>query len=488
MLPERAKRSAADVVRWSVILIAAAGVCGAGFYFWKYQQPAEKVAQGRFENPGRNYLLLALGPEWKPDLKRANQAGLDLALKRAEGAWVTIRTHQPKGEPPSVSELSDTALAKWRERIRDFEPIDRAARTTLSGRQAEIVTGEGTLDGQHVRGQTVSMVAGGITYQLNFEAPKEQYAAFEGDFQQARKNFQLMGEAFDNTKDVTDLQTREFFGSKYPYRLEFAAKGWKEAPELDTGSRFDDLKLADKKKLADVAVSARQTQDLAAMRDRFIETQARLYSKVTKRDVDGSPFQINGRRALRATLLATTGTGEDRFIHATFVKEKDRVYVVKCTCVADNRGTYEPTFELLAQSFEPLDRLPEEVVAERNKKSPPVAKKSEDEKMEAKAEGKSLPKVEGDAAPAKKTEMAPKKDASPAPKPADAAAKQDAKEEMKPAAKAPAKEEMKPEAKADPKKSETKKEEAKKDETKKETKDPKKDDPKKKKKSLDDID
>jgi hypothetical protein len=158
--------------------------------------------------------------------------------------------------------------------------------------------------------------------------------------------------------------------------------------------------------------------------------------------------------------------------------------VVKCTCVADNRGTYEPTFELLAQSFTPLDRLPEEVVAERNKKTSPLAKKTEEEKPD----GKSLPKTEGDAAPAKKkTDESAKKVEMPTEKKADEKGKTDAKEEMKPAVRPPAKEDSKEEMKAPPK-SEAKKDEAKKEMKGPKKEDPKKDDPKKKKKSLDDID
>jgi hypothetical protein len=360
----------------------------------------------------------------------------------------------------------------WKDRVRDFTPFGRPGKTNLAEYPAEVILGEGTVDGLTVRCQTVCMIHEGIIYELSFEAPKDRFNELEREFTQARLSFEILGEHTEGTKAFTDNDLIAFASKKYPYQLHAPVRQWREAPDLQSDSRFDDLKLIDRAKSGELTVSPRKGTDLGDARVRYVKRQRQLYQdKVRERPEDSIELAINGRQAYR-TALVVTAQGEEFLLHTTFIKGDGLIFTVQCRAPAEKRDVYEPIFAKLVSSFEVLDKIPEPAKNEAAHAGP-----APEEKPEAKEPAK-----------AEKKEAAAMASDKPEPAAAPPAAAKTASKEPPAAAKRKSLDDLDadamPAAKSSPKKMDEAKKEGK---AKPETKDAKKVEPKKKK-SLDDLD
>jgi len=361
------------------VLIAT--IVGFGVYFGKdvLKGPAPKDRPG-FQNPGRHYVFYALPSPWKTDEGRAKRAGYELVLHRADlGGWVTLRTDVVKDEVVDPREVAEQITAKWKDRIPDFKPADQLGKMKLAGEDAVVVEGEGSLDGKPTRGRSLVLVAGGIKYVMGFEAPVEEWDKLERDFTLARESLEISAGAIAPVKTLGENDVAAFESKKFPYRLSVPSRTWREVPDLQTESRFDDLKLQDKFRLGEVVVQARETKDLPGMRVRYVEAKKRLYeNKVREIESAIEKVKIRGREAMR-TLLVVSNAGGDFMLFTTFVKGDGLVFQIQCRAPLDKRDVYEPLFAKITDSFEVLDRPP--APPEPEKKDPTIDKQPDVKKI-----------------------------------------------------------------------------------------------------------
>ena len=348
------------LVKGVVAGLLIAGCLGVGGWYGKdlFSKPAPKERPG-YQNPGRNYVFYALPAPWMEDAKRANIAGFELALRRDDlHGWVTIRSELMKEDVLDPKEVAEQVAMKWTDRIPDFKPSQKLGRMDLAKHPAIVVEGEGTLDGKPVRGRTLVLAAGGVKYMMGFEGPLDEWEKLERDFALARESFELTGGTVTPVKTLGENDVAGFESRKFPYRLSVPAGAWREVPDLQTDSRFDDLKLQDKARLGEVVVTVRETKDLPGMRVRYVEHQARLYENKV-RELEGSieKLSIRGKPAMR-TILIVSNAGGDFMLHTTFIQGDGLVYQMQCRAPVDKRDVYEPIFVKIAGSFEILDRPP----------------------------------------------------------------------------------------------------------------------------------
>lgn len=342
------------------VLIAA--ILGVGGWYGKdlFSKPLSKDRPG-YQNPGRNYVFYALPSPWKEDPRRTNNAGYDLALHRADlGGWVTLRSELTKDEAVDPKEVVEQAAEKWKDRISDFKVSEHVGKMDLGKQSAVVVEGEGTLQGKPVRGRTLVLVAGGVKYSMGFEGPVDEWDKLERDFAMARENLELTGGSTAPVKTLGENDVATFESKKYPelpYRLSTPAGAWREVPDLQTDSRFDDMKLQDKARLGEVVVTVRETKDLPGMRVKYVERQTKLYeNKVRELEGGIEKLTIHGKPAMR-TILIVSNAGGDFMLHTTFIQGDGMVFQIQCRAPVDKRDTYEPLFVKISGSFEILPRL-----------------------------------------------------------------------------------------------------------------------------------
>jgi hypothetical protein len=389
----KVKTPKTGLVKGIVAGVLSAAILGVGGWYGRdlFSKPISKDRPG-FHNPGRNYVFYALPAPWKTDEKRAHIAGFELVLRRDDlRGWVTIRSELMKEESLDPKEVAEQVAARWKDRITDFKPSEQLAKMELANHDAIVVEGEGTLDGKPVRGRTLVLAAGGVKYLLSFEGPLDEWDQLERDFALARENFELTGASVAPVKVLGENEVAVFESKKFPYRLTVPAGKWREVPDLQTDSRFDDLKLQDKARLGEVVVTVRETKDLPGMRVRYVERQSRLYENKV-RELEGSieKLAIRGKPAMR-TILIVSNAGGDFMLHTTFVQGDGLIFQIQCRAPVDKRDVYEPIFVKITDSFEILDRPPtkEPSVDEAPKKpgtektAPPAEGKTESEPMKA---------------------------------------------------------------------------------------------------------
>jgi hypothetical protein len=393
--PTVSTRSTADVVRFTIVGVISLALIVVGIVgYRRFNSVAAKTPRSQFENPDRNYRFYFLENGWKKDEARATRAGFDLAFHRPDAkAWITIRTDEPRGLPPLVSEVADKAAVTWKDRAADYSPYGKPGKTSLAGQPAEVISGEGSVDGLHVRCQTVCMVHENMVYEIGFEAPKDRFDELERDFTLARQNFELISAHTDRIKPIAENDLTIFASKKYPYRLQAPTRYWREVPELQTDSRFDDLKMLDRHKLGELTVSARKDADssgkpmeLAAVRASYLTRQKLRYeNKVRERASDATELQINNREALRLGIVVTTPGNEEYLLYTTFIKGDGLIFTVQGRAPAEKRDVYEPIFSKIVDTFEVLDKVPESA-------KEPVAKKGpmEEPKLEPKEIAKAV--------------------------------------------------------------------------------------------------
>jgi hypothetical protein len=210
---------------------------------------------------------------------------------------------------------------------------------------------------------------------MGFEGPVDEWDKLERDFSLARENLELTGGSPTPVKMLGENEVAVFESKKFPYRFTTPAGAWREVPDLQTDSRFDDLKLQDKSRLGEVVVTVRETKDLPGMRVRYVERQSRLYENKL-RELEGSieKLSIRGKPAMR-TILIISNAGGDFMLHTTFIQGDGLVFQMQCRAPVDKREVYEPIFVKISGSFEVLDKpptahskeLPEENKAEKLK-------------------------------------------------------------------------------------------------------------------------
>jgi hypothetical protein len=402
-----ARPNASNIVRWSIVGVMIASAAGVGVYFGKdlFSKPVSKERPG-YHNPGRFYVFYALPSPWKEDKARAARAGFDLALHRADlGAWVTLRTEAVKDVVIDPKDVADEAVVKWKDRFPDFKESGTLGKAKLASEDAVVVEGEGTLKDVPIRGRTLILIAGGVKYQLGLEAPVSEWEQLERDFTLARDSLELTGGAVAPIKTLGDKDVTVFASKRFPYRLSAPAKTWREVPELQTDSRFDDLKLQDRARLGEIVIQPRETKDLPGMRVSYLNIQTKRYDeKVREVETSIESLSIRGRKALR-TLLIVSNTGGDIMLYTTFVQGDGMVFQIQGRAPVDKRDFYEPLFAQIVDSFEVLDKAPEQP----KKEEPPAApEKSEPAKAE-KTEAANPPMK---AADAEKKADPPKKEAA----------------------------------------------------------------------------
>jgi len=382
------------VVKAVVAGVLVLGIAGVGGWYAKdlLSKPTSKERAG-YQNPSRNYVFYSLPSPWKEDAKRANIAGYELALHRADlGGWVTLRSEITKEESLDPKEVAEQVADKWKERISDFKPSGQLAKMDLAKQPAIVVEGEGTINGKVVRGRTLVLAVNGVKYLMGFEGPVDEWDKLERDFSLARENLELTGGSPTPVKMLGENEVAVFESKKFPYRFTTPAGAWREVPDLQTDSRFDDLKLQDKSRLGEVVVTVRETKDLPGMRVRYVERQSRLYENKL-RELEGSieKLSIRGKPAMR-TILIISNAGGDFMLHTTFIQGDGLVFQMQCRAPVDKREVYEPIFVKISGSFEVLDKpptapskeLPEEKKAEKLKSKAAATTSLTSEKTESK--------------------------------------------------------------------------------------------------------
>jgi hypothetical protein len=375
------KSHATAIIRWAVVGTLTLGLGGLAVWTGiQLNQNKNKTHRDGFYNPDRGYVFYSMGPAWPQDQGRAVRAGFDLVFHRKDmNAWITLRTKEIKETTPTLKEATEEAAAFWQDRVQNFAVTGPFTKTTLSGRAALVLNGEGTLDGVAVRGQTVCTMTDRMIVHLNFEAPTETFEQAAVEFARARKNLEITGEITDGTKEIGTDAMQVFASKKYPYRLTAAAKNWREVPDRQTDSRFDDLKLLDRTRTAELTVAPWKTDDLPGMRVRYISTQQRRYdNKVREVENSVESLNIRGRKALR-TLLVVTTLGGETILHTTFVKGDGLVFIIQGRAPVDQRGVFEPMFDKIVDSFEVLDHVPAAPATEKTPEEPTEATKPADE-------------------------------------------------------------------------------------------------------------
>jgi hypothetical protein len=169
-----------------------------------------------------------------------------------------------------------------------------------------------------------------------------------------------------------------FASNKFPYRICVPPQTWHETPEVDTGSRFADLKLTDKSRNAQVVISPRETTDIDAAYSAYLSRQKKVYANVAVRSGDES-LTVRGRPAKRVRMFAEF-EADKFFFAATFIRAGKYVYQIECRAAADKFSDYEPIFARLVDGFEPIDEAQVESGAQALHTEKDSATKSASEK------------------------------------------------------------------------------------------------------------
>jgi hypothetical protein len=439
-VPNSRQGNAAAIVRWSIIGVLAAGVVGVGAWFGKdlFSKPASKDGPG-YHNPGRFYVFYALPTPWQEDKGRAARAGFDVVFHRPDvHGWVTLRTEPVKDVVLDPKEAADVAAERWKERFADYVRDEKLGKAKLAGHDAVVIDGEATLKDVPIRARTLVLIAGGVKYELGLEAPIAEWDRLETDFAMARDGLELTGGEAAPIKTLGESDMTVFASKKFPCQLSAPARTWREVPDLQTDSRFDDLKIQDKARQGEVVVAPRETKDLPGMRVRYVETQTKRYeNKVREVESNVEKLTIRGRKAIR-TMLIVANAGGDFFLYTTFIEGDGLVFQIQGRAPVDKRDYYEPIFARIADSFEVLAKAPEppkkdetpEKTESPKSESPPTAKATDPPKMEEKKTTDPKPEPAKSKEPEKKTE-AKKDPAKETPKKDDAAKKPDAPKKKK---------------------------------------------------------
>jgi len=427
------------IVKAAVAGILITAIVGFGYWFGKDAlKPAPSKDRAGFQNPSRHYVFYALPSPWAPDQGRATRAGYELVLHRADlGGWITLRTEISKEEALDPRDVGEEVITKWKERVTDFAGSGQLGKMKLSGHDAVVVEGEGTLDGKAVRGRTLVLAASGIKYYLGFEGPIDEWDKLERDFNQARENLELTGGTVTPLKTLGEHQMAAFESQKFPYRITTPAGIWREVPDLQTDSRYDDMKLQDRARLGEIVVQPRITKDLPGMRVRYVDAKKRLFDdKVREVETAIEKLSIKGRPAMR-TMMIVQSTSGDYMLYTTFVQGDGLVFQIQCRALLDKREVYEPIFERITGSFEILDR-PTAPISTDSATTEKVVDLKDPPKQAAKAPLMQPPKVEpASSSPAKEESKKPETKTTEQKKPtekkpADAAAKKPSEAEKKP--------------------------------------------------------
>lgn len=397
MLKRRRRRI--DLTPWIIVGLLVVGV-GAAIVFLSRGQfieprAAAPAADGPiFQNVSRNYSIQAPNNQWKTSASSANQEKLEVALERREPrAWITVASGPMDESIASLGHLADTILAELNEQMVAYSDAG-GSDAMLGGRPARKLSGTAEYLGSGVRVETFVMSFGGLWYRVMFLAPREQWESAVAQFELARESFAVLNEKPTEVRSG-ESEMRAFASKKFPYRIRASRRTWRETPELDTGSRFADLKLTDKNRQAQVVVSPRETADLSALEAAYLARQKKTFAKVAIRE-GAESLEVRGHPALRVKLLAEYN--DDRFLLlTTFVRAGKFVYQIECRAPAAAAAEYEPLFVRLIDGFEVVERAPSAetasaVVAESDKTPSSQKKVAAPTKADPKTVGSPIPR------------------------------------------------------------------------------------------------
>lgn len=401
----------AAVVPWILGILVLGGVSAGGIYFaQKYsEEQAAKAkikapATTKYTNPGRNYNFEPPTADWLASDSVKKVEKVDLAFVRGDyNARILVSSGEAMTNVPTLAQLADAVLKDWQTEMPELTEVPRTD-DTLAGRPALKLTGllkSGRITEMR---EAYVMFAEGISYRLVFGAPEENFRALSGDFGVAKRNFELLRSRPEWREHVVGTSSLVPFASKkFPYQVR-TPKGWRENPEIETGSRLTDLTLIDPEKLATLIVTPRGTSDADLFEKSYMDRLKAQNSERVTLHARETKLRVGKYPAQRLYLVVDGVDNIKYFLVSTFVKVDAMIYLIECRAPNEHVADYKPVFEKIVATFEILPKpagVPDGDVATTEPKS--KADDDDTPKKSSSVKKAKLPEGDSEKPAAKKT-------------------------------------------------------------------------------------
>lgn len=412
-LEEIARRR--DPLPWiAALCVVALFLGGGGFVFYQSTAGGRARLEGPIlQNPGRNYSLQLPSDQWTPNEGRKTAEGVDLVfLDPAGEASIAVKTGEDPKRTPTLGELRDQFVREMQSRVDGFEIVGETE-SRLAGLPSLRIVAHGHRGEEPVRLEADLFAAEGIWYRLSFAAPESKFAAHASEVRAIRESFRRLGPRA-GWREPESASGAVFVGRSGPYRLR-APAGWNEVPELQTASRFADLKLA--KGRANVVVSLRADAGPEAWERTYIARQKKMFPSTLVR---GQPRELEVAGAPARQLdLVVDEPNEHFFLQTTFLRRGETTYQIECRAPSEEAAEFRPQFAIMLSSLEftapptsPSAAAPTKPTA--SEPSKPAAPPPASSKTAPPPTTQETPAEKKPAAPP--SPSSPKKDSKPAPK------------------------------------------------------------------------